>query len=50
MPTKESIRLDKEECLFPGPRHPGQNNQEKPVSFPKDGSLDLSTQDNQLVT
>ena len=50
MPAKEGLWLDEEECLLPGPCHPGQKDQKKPVSFPEDGPFDLSTEDDQLVT
>ena len=42
--------LDKEKCLFPGPNHPGENHQEKPIGLPGDGPFDLSTEDDQLVS
>ena len=42
--------LDEKEGLFPGPNHPGQQHQEKPVRFPVDRSFDLSTKDDQLVS
>jgi hypothetical protein len=44
------VFLDKEERLFSGPNHPGENHQEQPVSLPIDRALDLSTQDDQLVS
>ena len=31
MPAQKCLWLDKEERLFPGPNHPGQKHQEKPV-------------------
>ncbi len=42
--------LDKEKRLFPGPNHPGENHHEKPIGLPVDGSFDLSTEDDQLVS
>jgi hypothetical protein len=41
--------LDKEERLFPGPSHPDQEHQKKPICFPADGTFDLSTQDDQWL-
>ena len=39
MPAKKCFRLDKEKRLFPGPNHPGQKHQEKPICFPYIGRL-----------
>ena len=50
MPAQKCLRLNEEERLSPGQNHPGQKHQEQPVPLPADGALDLSTQDNQLVT
>jgi hypothetical protein len=44
------VFLDKEERLFPGSDHPGQEHQEKPVPFPVDRSFDVATKDDQLVS
>ena len=41
--------LDEEKRLFPGPNHPGENRQEKPIGLQIDGVFDLSTEDDQLV-
>ena len=49
-PRRSVVFLDKEERLFPGPNHPGENHQEQPVCLPVDRSFDLSTQDDQLVS
>ena len=35
------LRLDDKEGLFPGPDHPGESHQEKPIPFPVDRSFDL---------
>jgi hypothetical protein len=50
MPSKDRLWLDKEERLFPGPNHPDEEHQEKPVRLPVNGTFDLSTQDDQLVS
>ncbi len=47
---QKCLRLNEEERLSPGQNHPGQKHQEQPLPLPADGSLDLSTQDNQLVS
>jgi hypothetical protein len=44
------VFLDKEERLFPGPNHPGENHQGQPVGLPVDRSCDVSTQGDQLVS
>ena len=44
------LRLDKEKRLFPVPNHPGGSHQEQTLSPPVDGSFDLSTEDDQLVS
>jgi hypothetical protein len=49
-PREPRLRLDKKERLFPSPNHPGQQHQEKSVRLPVDGSLDLSTEDDVLVS
>ena len=49
MPAQKCFWLDKEERLFPGPSHPGQEHQKMPIWFPADGTFDLSTQDDQLL-
>ena len=48
--ASRGLRLDKKEGLFPGPNHPGENHQEKPIGLTIDGSFDLSTEDDQLVS
>jgi hypothetical protein len=50
MPTKKRLWLNKEECLFPGPHHPGQQHQKKPVSLAVDRAFDLSPKNAQLVS
>ena len=50
MPAQQRLGLDKEESLFPGSDHPGQQYQEKPVRLPIDRPFDLSTKDDQLVS
>lgn len=50
MPAQQRLWLDKEERLFPGSDHPGQQHQEKPISFLVDWPFDLATKDDQLVT
>ncbi len=50
MPAQKYLRLNEEERLSPCQNHPGQKHQEQPVPLPADGSLDLSTQDIQLVS
>jgi hypothetical protein len=47
---QKCLWLDKEERLFPGSHHPGQKQQEKPVSLSVDGLFDLSTKDDQLLS
>jgi hypothetical protein len=47
---QERLRLDKEERLFPGPSHPGEEHEKKPVRLPVKRSFDLPTQDYQLVS
>jgi hypothetical protein len=49
MPTKQCLRLDNEERLFPGPRHPSQEHQEQPIRLSVHRAFDLSTQDEELV-
>ena len=49
MPAQKCFWLDKEERLFPGPSHPGQEHQKKPVCFPADGTFNLPTQDDELL-
>jgi len=48
--ARSVVFLDEKEGLFAGPTHPGENHQEQPVSLAVDGSFDLSTQDDQLVS
>ena len=50
MPAQKRLWPDQEEGLFPGPNHPGQEHQEKSVRRPIDGSFDLSTKDDQLLS
>ena len=49
MPTQKRLWLDEEKRLFPGPNHPGENHQEKPIGLQIDGVFDLSTEDDELV-
>ena len=49
MPAQKRLWLDEEKRLFPGPNHPGENHQEKPIGLQIDGVFDLSTEDDQLV-
>jgi hypothetical protein len=46
---QERLWLDQEECLFPGSGHPGKKHQEKPIRLPIGRSLDLSTENDQLL-
>ena len=50
MPAQQRLRLDKVKRLFPGPNHSGQEHQEKSVRLPVDWSLDLSMEDDQLLS
>jgi hypothetical protein len=50
MPTQQRLWLDKQKRLFPGPNHSGQQHQEKPVSLFVNWSLDLSMEDDELLT
>jgi len=47
VPAQQRLWLDKEKGLVPGPCHPGQNHQEKPVSLSVCRSLHLPTKDDQ---
>ena len=49
MPAKKRFGLTEEERLFPGPRHPGQERQKQPIRLFAYRSLDLSTQDHELL-
>ena len=49
MPAQECLRLDQEKRLFPGPNHPGQKDQEKPIRLFLHRPLDLSAQDDELL-
>jgi hypothetical protein len=49
MPAQQRLRLDKEERLFPGSNHPGEQHQKKSVRLSVHRAFDLSTQDKQLV-
>ena len=44
-PREIRLWLDEEKRLFPGPNHPGENHQEKPIGLQIDGVFDLSTED-----
>ena len=50
MPTQKRLWLNKEERLFPGPNHPGQQHQKKPIRLAVDRAFDLSPENNQLVS
>src|SRR5260221_9533633 len=50
MPTKERLWLNKEEGLFPGSGHPGEEHQKKPVCLLIGRSFDLPTQNDQLLS
>ena len=50
MPTKKRLWLNKEERLLPGPNHPGQQHQKKPIRLAVDRAFDLSPENNQLVS
>jgi hypothetical protein len=50
MPTKDRLWLNKEECLFPSPNHPGQEHQKKPVRLPVDWACYLSPENDQLMS
>ena len=49
MPTKDRLWLNKVECLFPGPNHPGQEYQKKSVRLLVDGAFYLSPENHELV-
>jgi hypothetical protein len=46
---QKCLQLHNEEGLFPGPNHPGQQHQEKPVCLPVDRSFDLPMQNDELL-
>jgi hypothetical protein len=50
MPAQERLGLDNEQGLFPGPNHPCQKHQEDPIPSDRDGSFDVSAEDNQLLS
>ncbi|GHO87614.1 hypothetical protein KSZ_56200 [Dictyobacter formicarum] len=50
MPAEERLWLDKEERLFPGSDHPGEEHQKKPVRLSVGRPFDLSMKDNQLLS
>jgi hypothetical protein len=50
MPAQQRLWLDKEKGLFPGPNHSSQEHQEKPVRLPVNWSLDLSMEDDELLS
>ena len=43
VPAQKCLRLDKKEGLFPGPNHPGEYDQEKPIALAVDRLFVLST-------
>jgi hypothetical protein len=47
---QQRFRLDKVKRLFPGPNHSGQEHQEKSVYLPVNWSLDLSMEDDELLS
>ncbi len=49
MPPKQGLRLHNQECLLPGPNHPRQKHQEKPIGLPTGRSFDVPTQDDELL-
>ena len=49
VPAQQGLWLDKKERLFPGLDHPGQEYEKKSVRLPVYWSLDLPTQDDQLL-
>jgi hypothetical protein len=49
-PSEERLWLDQEERLFPGSDHPGKEHQKEPIRLPIDWSLDLSMQNEQLLS
>jgi hypothetical protein len=46
---KKRLGLNEEERLFPGPRHSGQEHQKQPIRLFVYRSLDVSTQDDELL-
>lgn len=44
------VFLDKEKGLFPAPNHASQEHHEKPVRLPVNWSLDLSMEDDELLS
>ena len=50
VPAQQRLWLDKEKSLFPGPNHSSQEHQEKPVRLPVNWSLDLSMEDDKLLS
>jgi len=50
MSAQQRLWLDQEEGLCPGPNHPGHEQQEQSVRLSADGSFDLSTEDDQLLS
>jgi hypothetical protein len=44
------VFLNKEECLFPSPNHPGQEHQKKPVRLLVDWAVYVSPENDQLVS
>jgi hypothetical protein len=47
---QQRLRLDKVKRLFPGPNHSGQEHQEKSVRLSVNWSLDLSMEDDELLS
>jgi hypothetical protein len=47
---QQRLWLDKEKGLFPGPNHASQEHQEQPVRLPINWSLDLSMEDDELLS
>ncbi len=50
MPTQKGLWLDKQKRLFLGPNHSGQQHQEKAVGLFVNWSLDLSMEDDELLS
>jgi hypothetical protein len=49
VPLEKRLWLNQEERLFPGPDHPCQEHQEKPIRLVVHRSFDLSAQDDELL-
>lgn len=50
VPAEERLWLDKQKRLFPGSDHPGKEHQKKTIRLPIGWSLDLSMQNDQLLS